>query len=165
MEEAGDNPMTDDPTLNNKPQIPPHTHMTRDIKSIGKCPGCDARHHAGPDSHVIEWVFDSGWVKGKLICNAPPLSQCKLQNDDCECEVFWGLAYELDGRPYHYDAPEGEERNKHYMTYGDWCGYEVWINESDIEELQHTEKPVKLATTPVSLHWMGDYMEWDIEDG
>ena len=36
-----------------------HNHITRDIKPLGQCPGCDAYHQAHPPQEAVAWTCEA----------------------------------------------------------------------------------------------------------
>jgi hypothetical protein len=115
--------------------------------------------------HEVVWQFEAGaLVRGKVVCNAPEGSECRLVCDE-DCELYSDVSRDDSGLWTHLAWAEDDDGNevevRHPMNDQGDCNAAMFINDSDLEECCPDD--FEVARTPVSVRWNGDYYEWSPE--
>lgn len=113
--------------------------------------------------HEIAWTFETGHVRGLLVCHAPPKSDCRLTSVGCDCESG-EIKRDPDGTPYHeveaWDEKAGKiTTRRHEMTWQAECNVELFVNQGELEEL--CEDAFQIGRTLVTPIWEGEYYSWE----
>lgn len=115
----------------------------------------------------IEWDGDL-YTTYRVICREPAEAPCRFEFD-CHCEEYYATGVDADG-PWHAltdgyltndesarTRSNPDERPRHRGKHGGECTYQLWMQDTDVQDLGNG-----IAHIPVTFTWDGEYWEWHV---